>query len=210
VPMLVAGDEMSRTQQGNNNAYCQDNEISWLNWHVSDEDKELIEFVGKIIKIRKNHAVFRRRYFVAPNRKPKGEPFIWCSPSGHRMHSSDWQKGYVKCVSVMMPGNLINELGSNGEEVIDDSFIVMFNAHWETVTFTIPSSTHLINWHVFCDTSKDKEETNRTIYHPRQSIKVAERSILILCCERDGAEVREEKHVTLPDVAVETASSSVI
>jgi glycogen operon protein len=131
IPMLLAGDEMARTQGGNNNGYCQDNEVSWLDWeHL---DGELVAFTRRVIAFRKDHPVFRRQRFS--HAKEMG----WFRPDGERMTEEDWETGYAKSVAVFLDGDAITERDVRGEGIVDDSFLLIFNAHHEALDFHLPA-----------------------------------------------------------------------
>jgi glycogen operon protein len=138
VPMILHGDEIGRTQCGNNNAYCQDNDISWVNWE--DADWRLFEFVADLVRLRRDHPVFRRRRFFL-GRPIHGEgvgDIGWYRPDGERMSDEDWQSGFAKSLAVYLNGDALDELDAAGEPVRDASFLLLFNAHYEPLEFTIP------------------------------------------------------------------------
>jgi pullulanase/glycogen debranching enzyme len=138
VPMLLGGDEIGRTQGGNTNAYCQDNEISWFNWQEADWD--LFEVVAGLIRLRQAHTVFRRRrFFLGRAIHGTGVGDIgWLRPDGQAMSEEDWQAGYAKSLAVYLNGQGLHELDVRGQQLVDDSFYLMFNAHYEPLTFTTP------------------------------------------------------------------------
>ncbi|MEU6477960.1 glycogen debranching protein GlgX [Streptomyces sp. NPDC047017] len=142
VPMLSHGDELGRTQHGNNNAYCQDSELTWLDWPNAAEGSELLEFTGKLIALRRDHPVFRRRRFFsgrAPRDSRSGtKDIVWLTPAGREMTDTDWETGFAKSLMVHLNGKAITEPDLRGLPVTDDSFLLLFNAHSESVTFTIP------------------------------------------------------------------------
>jgi glycogen operon protein len=155
VPMLLHGDELGRTQHGNNNAYCQDNEISWVDWDRAREFDHVTDFVVRLTALRRNHPVFRRRRFFH-GRQLRGqgvEDIAWLQPSGEPMSDEDWENGYAKSFSVFLNGNGIPELDSRGERITDDSFLLLFNAHHEPMTFTMPDATYGEAWTVLLDTA---------------------------------------------------------
>jgi pullulanase/glycogen debranching enzyme len=130
IPMLLGGDEMGRTQGGNNNAYCQDNEVSWFDWeHL---DGELLVFTQRVIALRKAHPVFRRRRFST------AREMGWFRPDGQRMTDEDWESGFAKSVAVSLDGEAITETDARGERITGDSFLVVFNAHFEPLEFCMP------------------------------------------------------------------------
>ncbi len=138
VPMLVAGDELGRTQKGNNNAYCQDNEISWINW--KNKDEQLLEFTSKLIQFRKNHPVFtRRKWFKYQPIKGEGVTDIeWFTPEGEEMSQEHWDSTYAKSLGVFLSGQGVRAVSEKGEPIIDDSFYLMFNSYYDKVTFHLP------------------------------------------------------------------------
>lgn len=153
VPMLSHGDELGRTQLGNNNAYCQDSELSWVNW---PGDGELLEFTQGMVWLRRNHPVFRRRRFF------RGRPvaaahddltdIAWFTPGGEEMTDQDWSASYAKSLTVFLNGAAISEPDRRGGRITDDSFLLMFNAHHESLQFTVPRE-HGEQWQVVVDTT---------------------------------------------------------
>jgi len=139
VPMICGGDEIGRTQKGNNNAYCQDNEISWFDWENVDD--ELSAFVSRMIHFRHDHAVFqRRRWFVGRAlRGAEVGDIGWFKPDGQPMSEDDWKTGFSRTLGVFLNGKAIPTPDSQGEPIVDDSFYILFNAHYEAMTFTLPS-----------------------------------------------------------------------
>ncbi len=141
IPMLLAGDELGRTQLGNNNSYCQDNELSWVDWDAAAKHSELIEFVSALSALRKAHPVLRRRRFfsgLAGDSVDGQRDILWLAPGGTEMSSEDWDAGYSKALGVCVNGDAITEPGPRGERITDADFILLLNAHSEPVTFTIP------------------------------------------------------------------------
>ena len=138
VPMLLAGDEVGRTQRGNNNAYCQDNEMSWFDWHQADRD--LLEFARTAIEFRKQHCNFRRRRFFQgrPIRGNEVGDIGWFKPDGEHMSEEDWNSGFAKSIGVYLNGDAIPGVGRRGEPLHDDSFYLLFNAHHEAMDFVLP------------------------------------------------------------------------
>jgi isoamylase len=153
VPMICGGDEIGRTQNGNNNAYCQDNEISWYDWPHADDP--LLGFVRDLIRLRSEHPVFcRRRWFQGrPIRGNDVSDIGWFTPGGTEMSDQDWQAGFAKSLGVFLNGGAIRTLDERGRHVVDDSFYVMFNAHSEPVEFVLPESKWGEHWSVTIDTS---------------------------------------------------------
>ena len=180
VPMLVAGDEFSRTQHGNNNAYCQDNEISWLDWQ--GKDNELLEYTKKLIRLRKEHPIFcRRRWFQGLPIKGKNVTDIaWFLPEGEEMEDYHWEESYAKSLAVFLYGQGIRSKGSKGEVVKDDSFYLMFNAHHETLPFKLPDERWGKKWIRILDTNQDTIDTVEAVAQPEETIQVAGRSMMMM------------------------------
>jgi isoamylase len=154
VPMISGGDEIGRTQRGNNNAYCQDNEISWYDW--GHPDLALLGFTRDLIRLRSEHPVFcRRRWFQGrPIRGNDVSDIGWFTPGGTQMSDQDWQAGFAKSLGVFLNGNAIPTLDEHGRRVVDDSFYVMFNAHSDAVEFVLPETAWGQEWTVTLDTSE--------------------------------------------------------
>src|SRR3954447_15250653 len=152
VPMIVAGDEFGRTQRGNNNGYCQDNEISWLDWEHLDED--LLDFAQGLIKLRTEHPIFRRRGWFQ-GRELRGtdvKDLAWFTPEAKEMSEEDWRVGYAKSLGVFLNGRSIQRPGEHGERVKDDSFYVIFTAHYEPMQFSLPPDQFGTKWQRVLDT----------------------------------------------------------
>jgi glycogen operon protein len=157
VPMILGGDEIGRTQQGNNNAYCQDNEISWYNW--ADADTSVLEFTQRLIRFRHRHPVLcRRRWFQGrPIHGTDVSDIGWFTPAGAEMSESDWQAGFAKSLGVFLNGRAIPSPSERGEPVVDDSFYVMFNAHHEPLEFKLPEEKWGQRWGVLLNTTEDTD-----------------------------------------------------
>jgi glycogen operon protein len=177
VPMLVAGDEFGRTQQGNNNAYCQDNEISWLNW--KHQDQELLTFTKKLISLRKDHPVFRRRkWFQGLPIKGKGlEDIAWFLPEGDEMSDESWNHDFARSLGIFLNGHGLHHEGPKGEAITDDNFYLIFNAHDEPLEYIIPPKLRERSWAKILDTSDDAIE-NEHLDHER--ITIQGRSVVLL------------------------------
>jgi glycogen operon protein len=175
-PMVVAGDEFGRTQNGNNNAYCQDNEISWLNWENTDQD--MLAFTRKVIQIRKDHPAFRRRRWF------KGEPIkglediAWFLPDGTEMSDENWNHDFAKSLGVFLNGQGLHYVNPVGEKVTDDNFYLIFNAHFEAVEYKIPSKIYNKEWTKILDTSEVNTELQKL--NEKDTLEVQGRSIILL------------------------------
>ncbi len=163
VPMISAGDEIGRTQAGNNNAYCQDNEISWLNWDLTDEQIDLLNFTRRLIQIRRDHPTFRRRKFFQ-GRKIRGSDvrdITWFSPDGTVMNEEQWNSSWVRCIGMRLGGGPIGDVDENGEPVDDDTVLVLLNASSTDVDFQLPLGEPDRPWQVMIDTNLDEQPTGR-------------------------------------------------
>ena len=167
VPMLCGGDEMGRTQHGNNNAYCQDNEISWVEWKLSKHQLALIAFTKSLIQLRQQHPVFRRRRFFQGRRIRGAEvkDISWLRPDGKEMTDEDWALGYVRCLGVRLAGHAIEEKDPKGRPVHDETFLLLLNAHHEPRPFTLPAHKPGVRWQPVLDTasSPGHEKTVRLL-----------------------------------------------
>jgi glycogen operon protein len=157
VPMLLGGDEFDRTQKGNNNAYCQDNEISWCDWQWNDKQKSLFEFTRKLIHLRREHPVFRRPKFFEGKPMPGGEvrDVMWFNPGGNEMTLAEWTSPFVRCLGMLVSGDAQDLVDEHGEQVRDDTFLLLINAHYESVPFVLPGEEQL-EWAQILDTENDE------------------------------------------------------
>jgi len=180
VPMLLSGDEIGRTQGGNNNAYCQDNEISWVDWGLAGSEQDLLRFTQELATLRREHPVFRRRRFFRghPQAPEDAGDIVWLTPAGEEMTMSDWGASYAKSLGVYLNGQAITEPDPRGEPVTDDRFLLLFNAHSEPVTFTLPSASLASSWEVVIDTASPDGAGGS--WQPRGELKVAGRAITVL------------------------------
>src|SRR5690606_21646807 len=148
VPMICGGDEMGRTQHGNNNAYAQDNEISWLNWDLDERGRALLEFTRQMAALRHRHPVLHRRHFFQ-GRRIRGselEDITWLRPDGGEMTEEQWNSGFTRCFGMRLGGDAMLEWDEYGERVVDDTFLILFNGDPETVEFTLPLSKPEAGW----------------------------------------------------------------
>src|SRR5256714_12343271 len=158
VPMLLGGDEFSRSQKGNNNAYCQDNELSWFNWQWNEKQKQLFEFTKKIIQFRRAHPVFRRPKFFQGKRVPGGggvKDVMWFNPGGNEMSEEEWDSPFVRCLGMLVSGDAPDLIDDHGEPLRDDTFLLLINAHHEPIPFLLPGEEHL-EWELILDTTSEQ------------------------------------------------------
>ncbi len=157
VPMLTAGDEWARTQQGNNNAYCQDNEISWLDWDHSHSQKSLLDFTKRLIKLRHDHPVFRRPKFFQGRRIRGSEirDVMWFTPGGAEMNDDEWNSPFVRCLGMLLSGDTIDVQTFKGEPIRDNTFLLLINAHHEAIPFVLPGQKD-VAWQLLLDTASEE------------------------------------------------------
>ena len=186
IPMICGGDEVMRTQGGNNNAYCQDNEISWTNWDLDESQQEMLAFVSKMIHLRLNHPVLHRRRFFS-GRVP-GDPVDkipqaeWFDHTGSIMDMVDWQNTHAFSVMIYLNGSDIPEVDWYGNQMVDNDFILIFNAHYEPIQFTLPDERYGKKWKLVVDThNPDGPELN---YEAGFAITAQSRSFLLLMSDR--------------------------
>jgi isoamylase len=177
VPMLLGGDELGRTQHGNNNAWCQDNEISWYDWGSADPD--LLEFTKQIVRLRQEHPVFRRASFLTGREvRGSGLPDVWWfRPDGRRMTQKDWQREDAHSLGVFLNGAEIPNRTDDGQEIVDDSFLLLFNAYGDTITFTLPTRRFGARWRVEIATGSGAPND---VLAARTAVPVEGRSLVLL------------------------------
>lgn len=142
VPMMLAGDERWHTQQGNNNAYCQDNDISWLSWDLDATATEMVDFTRQLIALRQEQPVLARKNFLMGQALEEGQPkdVIWWNPEGREMNEADWDAGFTRCFGMWLPGSTLREIGRDHQPRTSDSVFVLMNAHFEDVNVTLPQA----------------------------------------------------------------------
>jgi isoamylase len=159
VPMILAGDELSHTQKGNNNTYCQDNEQTWLNWELNDEQKNFLDFVRQVTRIWKKHPAFQRRHFFSGN-PPAGsavKDIVWLEPNGNEMSGEAWSAGYIQCLGLHLSGDT-GDVDETGRSVRDDRVAMLLNAHHEAIPFVLPTLADYSDWENLFDTAKPNAE----------------------------------------------------
>ena len=167
-PMVAHGDEIGRTQYGNNNVYCQDSELSWMDWSLVDKNSDQVAFTRKVTALRKNHPVFRRRRFFEGRPIRSGDQvrdIAWLTPAGDEMTSEDWDSDFGKCISVFLNGEALPEPDARGERVVDDSFLLCFNAHDHAVDFVMPHDDYAKEWTAELDTTDATGEVKLVVGH---------------------------------------------
>lgn len=181
VPMLVSGDELGKSQSGNNNAYCQDNEISWINWQA--EDKDLLSFTQKLIHFQHAHPVFcRRRWFKGRPIQGSGvEDIAWFLPDGNSMNEENWNHDFAKSLGIFLNGKAIPSDGPKGEPITDNNFYIVFYAYEEELPYVLPSEEFGSAWIKVIDTHENSfEEKGGQSFASGDIIKVQGRSVVVL------------------------------
>ncbi|GAA4332529.1 glycogen operon protein [Actinomadura luteofluorescens] len=176
VPMLSHGDEIGRTQEGNNNAYCQDNGIAWVHW----EDSGDMEFIRLLSRLRHDHPVFRRRRFFTGTGRGAAADIAWLTPAGESMTDQDWNVGFAKSLGVFLNGDAITEPDPRGRRVRDDSFLLLVNAGSEPVEFTLPGAEYGERWEFALDTAEPGTVGDRPRLKARDVVPVGDRALLVL------------------------------
>ena len=197
VPMLLAGDEMGRTQQGSNNAYCQDSPVSWVDWENAARYADLADFTAALSALRRAHPVFRRRRFFSGRPAQAGpgglRDIIWLTPSGREMTDADWHGGYARSLAVFLNGAAITERGTRGEPVRDNHFLLLFNAHHDAVRFVLPGADHAAGWHAVVDTAAPPGQPgtgtggSAAVLPSGTAVDVTGRSVMVLRAADDPA-----------------------
>jgi isoamylase len=201
VPMICGGDEIGRTQRGNNNAYCQDTEISWYDWKFDQSSQALLEFTRRVIFMRRDHPNLRRKkYFQGRSIAPasvhdveiagrKVQDITWVRPDGNEMTAEEWSAGWVRCLGLQLCGTTLDHVDALGQPLIDDTFLILFNPHWEPIDFYTPKEHGEQHWRVLLDT-RTHERLEETLMPAGEFYTVIPRSLVLLC------EVRSPDAVT--------------
>ncbi|WP_405135902.1 glycogen debranching protein GlgX [Nocardia sp. NBC_01388] len=183
-PMLLHGDELGRTQSGNNNAYCQDSPLSWMDWSLMHTNNDLLEFTRRAVAVRTAHPVFRRRRFFdgrPATTHDHPDDIAWFTPAGAEMTDADWETGFGRSLTVFLNGDGIREPGPHGERISDDSFLLCFNAHDAAIDFTLPPAEHGTAWSMELDCSTPTgSPASDTAYYASATLPVPARCLLVL------------------------------
>jgi isoamylase len=188
VPMLAHGDELGRTQGGNNNGYCQDNETAWVHWELDAQEQDLLAFTRRLVQLRHQHPVFRRRRFFGGDAERGGESEVgdiaWFQPNGEHMDEESWANGFARSLMVFLNGQCIPEPDDRGQRIVDDSFLVVFNGHHEALEFTLPSADYGDGWLIEIDTAAQEVELREQ--KPESTLVAQARSVVVLRCPRES------------------------
>ena len=182
IPMLCAGDEIGRSQSGNNNAYCQDNDISWFQWSLSRPAARLLEFTQRLIRLRREHPVFHRRTFFHGRRVlgAASKDLSWFRPDGKELTEDDWGNGQMRCLGLRLAGDAIEEVDDMGEPIVDDTFLVLLNAHDQGIAFILPGHDARVRWEPVLDTRAWDVEDRGRAYRPGEVYDLDGRSLVVL------------------------------
>jgi glycogen operon protein len=182
VPMVLGGDELSHTQGGNNNPYCQDNETFWLNWRLDEEQERFLEFTGQMIAFRRRHAVFsRRRFLQADAMTAEGlKEIIWLTPHGDEMTETEWNQHFARCLGVYLAGAAIERRDRHGHPVKDNNFLLLFNAHHEMISFKLPNFLIEKSWWTVLDTAAVEKPFAQNRIEPGSEYPLHGRSLALL------------------------------
>lgn len=180
--MLLAGDEICRTQRGNNNAYCQDNEISWIDWHLTEPKQKLLAFVQRLVALRREHPVFRRRHFFQgrPIHGTGVKDILWLNPDGREMTEEEWNQHHARCLGVYLAGEGLTETDERGRPITDANFLVLFNAHHEEIPFTLPRLAGGPRWLSVLDTAYEEGLAWDGVYMAGTAYPLQGRSLVLL------------------------------
>ena len=202
VPMMLGGDELGHGQKGNNNTYCQDNELTWLDWDLDERKQQFLEFTKKLILIRMTQPVFQRRKFFL-GRAIRGsdvKDISFFSPSGEEMSDGDWNAGFVKCLGIRLAGDLINDETERGEPVVGETLLMLLNGHWEPIPFTLPPTMHGHIWERLLDTADTSPESRA--FEGESEYPLQDRSLVVLVTRKP-----EEKGQTVTSAEVKAAAA---
>jgi isoamylase len=191
VPMVAHGDEIARTQGGNNNVYCQDNETSWVDWDIDAERATLLDYTQRLTRLRARHPAFRRRRFFAGDAQHGGESSLgdiaWLKPDGSHMDAKSWQDGRAQQLMVFLNGAAIPEPDTRGQHVVDDSFLLLLNASPDAVEFVLPEDDYGEHWLMAADTADPSADNDSPQLASRATVEVSPRSVVVLRSPRTAA-----------------------
>jgi len=199
VPMICGGDEMGRTQNGNNNAYCQDNEISWFQWDLGERERTMLEFTRKLVELRHKHPNLRRRKFFQ-DRSIRGEgvrtpsleraevkDIAWLKPDATEMTDEDWRAGWMRSFGVLLSGEMLDDVNDHGEPIADDTLLILFNPHQDPIRFFMPELRDNLRWLVIVDTAKPGQPDGRAFSHG-EAFELVAHSVALFCAKKPDEE----------------------
>lgn len=194
VPMLLAGDESGRTQQGNNNAYCQDNELSWIDWNLDQPRRELLAFTRFVIQLFHQHPVLRQPNFFQGRRIRGSEArdLVWFRPDGREMSDADWDNGQARSLSLRLAGDAIGEVDPRGQRIVDDTLLILLNAHYERLHFVLPAHRRSVRWEVVLDTREASGRRRYRMLRGGEAYELEARSLALLRFRNQGARQKRD------------------
>jgi glycogen operon protein len=187
VPMISGGDEVGRSQRGNNNAYCQDNDLSWTRWDLTPEQRDFLEFTRRLIQIWKDHPVLRRRKFLQ-GRRIRGadvSDIAWLDPTGREMTDDTWSSPDVRVLGVRLNGDAIDEVNERGERIVGDSLLIVLNAGEDAVPFVLPAAAQTERWETLIDTADPWVPARRLRAGDRYELQARSMAVLKLNCRKE-------------------------
>jgi glycogen operon protein len=186
VPMLTAGDERGRTQGGNNNAYCQDDAISWIDWTPDEESASLRDFTTRVIALRNRHPLFRRRTFFRGRavHEDREKDIVWLNPDGREMTDDEWSQGFARCLGAHLSGRGLTERDEFGKPVEDDDLVLLLNAHDDVIPFQLPPNGDGAQWEARVDTAMPHGMPGQVAWAPASEYPLQGRSLVLLCRAR--------------------------
>jgi isoamylase len=211
VPMLLAGDEFGRTQRGNSNAYCQDNELSWVDWRLRQNNPDLMQYVQRLIQIRRTHPSFRRRSFFQgrPIRGATVKDITWLTPNGHEMTDDEWNESFARCLGMFLAGDALGEDDDRGLPLHDDDCILLLNAHHEQIDFAIPDLLPAGGWNVVVDTSRDDGgSADQRTFSVGESFPLVGRSLALLIRCKQAAPIHDSTGIPKPVITSTAAEQN--
>ncbi|HEV8714375.1 MAG TPA: glycogen debranching protein GlgX [Candidatus Binatia bacterium] len=199
VPMLQAGDESGRTQQGNNNAYCQDSELSWINWQLDRPQQELLEFTKELIRLSQEHPVLRRRKFFQGRRIRGSEvkDLAWFRPDGKEMSDEDWHQGFARCLGLRLAGDAIEEVDARGNRLVDDILLILLNAHYEPLDFILPAHRLGVRWRLVLDTREATAAPQPRLVPGETAYALEARSLVLFCLQQGDRVMQKDGIVSI-------------
>ncbi len=185
--MLLAGDEIERTQGGNNNAYCQDNEVSWIDWQLDKPKRELLEFTRYLIYLNQRHLVLHRKNFFQGNRIHGSEvrDLVWFRPDGEEMTEEDWNNPASHCIGLRLAGDAIEDLDKRGNRIVDDTLLVLLNGFHEAVHFVLPEHRGRVRWELVLDTRHATGKRHHRAMRGGETYELESHSIALLRLRRE-------------------------
>jgi isoamylase len=182
MPMMLMGDEVRRPQGGNNNAYCQDNELSWFDWDLTEADQALLEFTRRMLRIRRGQPVLHRQKFFQGRLIQRGaiKDLTWLRTDGAEMGDEEWQTTFIRALGVRLAGDALNDYDERGEPHAGHTLLLLMNAHHEDIPFTLPGAAGEGGWDVLMDTSDQEVISGQKLLHPGDEYNVTGRSLALM------------------------------